>query len=613
MADSSSRETPVLNEGKGEPGDASGTRRASGAAAEQGEWSGTHRYHVVRTVGQGGMGIVYEAIDRERGQAVALKRLLHFGPAALYRFKQEFRALAHVLHPNLVRLHELVVTEEAGACFAMELVRGVDFLEHVRPADDGATKAADEASDAQTPRPRSALGASPAADATAAGRQLPADLDKLRPALRQLVEGLLALHAAGKLHRDIKPSNVLVAEDGRVVILDFGVSTELTQRRGRSDAEQDEIVGTARYMAPEQALGEPPVAASDWYSVGVVLYEALVGRAPFVGSELDVIQMKVQLAPTPASECVDGVPPDLDSLCQALLDPEPERRPTGPEILRRLGVTRSARPVPSLLPLKEGTSLVGREAQLRSLRDAFEAARSGHSVTVEVAGASGMGKSAVAQHFLDGLAEAGEAAILRGRAYERETVPYKAFDGVIDALSRYLIQLEGKPDPVVSQISIAADRSWNRGPFRATRSDVRSSDRDGVTARLPPPLLNTRSVKTPSVSTCALQLCPRTAVAQGHPRPPAPTLLDPRAAPSSRRSCGLDGRLLLPQPARKCAGNQYFAHRLKESRGTVGAGNGPADAAYRDKVGLRAQGQRHGRRDRLPSRHTPAHGAWPRS
>src|ERR1019366_8052745 len=96
MTDAWSREKPVLNKDEGDPRGACGTRPASNAAAEEGEWSGTNRYRVVRVVGRGGMGIVYEAIDRERGQAVALKRLLHFGPGALYRFKQEFRTLAHV-------------------------------------------------------------------------------------------------------------------------------------------------------------------------------------------------------------------------------------------------------------------------------------------------------------------------------------------------------------------------------------------------------------------------------------------------------------------------------------------------------------------------------------
>src|SRR5258708_34937589 len=95
------------------PSGNSGTRKAVGDVAKSEtvvDWNGTERYEVLRRIGEGGMGVVYEAFDRERCHAVALKRLLNFTPAALYRFKQEFRTLTDVVHPNLVRLHELVVT-----------------------------------------------------------------------------------------------------------------------------------------------------------------------------------------------------------------------------------------------------------------------------------------------------------------------------------------------------------------------------------------------------------------------------------------------------------------------------------------------------------------------
>ena len=389
-----------------------------GANAEGMDWRGTDRFEVVRCIGRGGMGTVYEARDRERLQRVALKTLLRFDPSALFLFKQEFRTLADVQHPNLVRLHELVATQGEQVFFTMELVRGIDFIEHVHK-----------------PEARDAEGA-------AADRASPVDTDRLRPALRQLVEGVEAVHAAGKLHRDLKPSNVLVTPEGRVVILDFGVATDLPRGADAEQREEGSMVGTATYMAPEQAFDGSPSAASDWYSVGVMLYEALVGEPPFAGTALQVIHAKNDADARAPSALVRGVPDDLDALCLAMLDRQPSRRPSGREILRRIGALRPSMPAPSHLGVSLGAvALVGREAELAALYDAFEVARGGRTLAVYASGRAGTGKSVLLQHFLDDLVDKANAVVLRGRAYERESVPYKAVDAVIDALSRHLMYL----------------------------------------------------------------------------------------------------------------------------------------------------------------------------
>ncbi|HTB78071.1 MAG TPA: protein kinase [Polyangiaceae bacterium] len=440
--------------------DSSGTRTGSTAARTAGlpDWKGNDRYDVVSRIGEGGMGVVYEAFDRERGQIVALKTLQSFSPSALLRFKQEFRTLSDVHHTNLVRLYELVVAEGENVFFTMELVNGSNFLAHVQNRSterkglslSPLQSVAHTRLDADT-APLALESSARAVSMRPLPKTSPADADLLRPALRQLVEGVQALHRAGKLHRDIKPSNVLVTHAGRVVLLDFGVATDFSRRGDELVSDSDEIVGTVRYMAPEQALAEALTPASDWYSVGVVLYEALVGRAPFVGSTADVLTMKTTLDPTPPAVCVEGVPPDLDALCRALLDREPERRPTGPEILKRLEGAGGRGPLLSSAPAPEAArpaGLVGREGQLAELREGFETVRSGRALLVRIAGASGMGKSAVAEHFLDSLIERGEALVLRGRAYERESIPYKAVDSVIDALSRHLMYLEETGQPL---------------------------------------------------------------------------------------------------------------------------------------------------------------------
>ncbi|HLK40880.1 MAG TPA: AAA family ATPase, partial [Polyangiaceae bacterium] len=449
---------------------------------EEGLWAGTARYEVLRRLGQGGMGVVYEAFDRERGQLVALKTLPRADAEGLYRLKQEFRALADVHHGNLVHLYELVASE-GRVFFSMELVHGVDFTQYVRPGiqPDGLPPPSAVLTLAATgSRPDRAQASSGArVRATPVARSFCVDEERLRAALKQLVLGVVALHAAGKLHRDLKPSNVLVTPEGRVVILDFGVATEL-DAHASPHGPGGETVGTARYMAPEQVGGEgSPDRASDWYSVGVMLYEALVGSAPFVGPIDEVLTLKNLMDPIAPAASVDDVPEDLDDLCMALLNRDPARRPDGDEILRRLGVRSSSPPIP-VASVDSTAAFIGREAQLRTLQTAFEEVRSGRSITVCVSGPSGMGKSTVVHHFLDEIARLGDAVVLRGRAYEREEVPYKAVDKVIDALSRYLLRLVESGDTVPHA---RAERELGRTPPM-----VQLPDDVGALARLFPVL-----------------------------------------------------------------------------------------------------------------------------
>ncbi|KAB2883960.1 MAG: protein kinase, partial [Kofleriaceae bacterium] len=171
------------------------------------------RFEVRALLGSGGMGSVHRVHDRARGHDVALKVLEAAGGRELYRFKREFRMLADILHPNVVRLHELYTAGDAWM-FSMELVEGVPFHRWVRPVEV-------EPEDDELTRP---LPKAPPDRVMVPGRL---DEARLRDALRQLADGLHALHAAGKLHRDIKPSNVLVTHEGRVVILDFGLVADL--------------------------------------------------------------------------------------------------------------------------------------------------------------------------------------------------------------------------------------------------------------------------------------------------------------------------------------------------------------------------------------------------
>ena len=405
---------------------------------------GTDRFVVQRLMGAGGMGVVYQALDRERNQVVALKTLRDVDAAALVRFKREFRALADISHPQLVSLYELISDGER-LFFTMELVQGVNFLRWVRAGADSATE--DTAA-------LSALEADPPTDATIAGKRTPSnrelaptpapqhaplDVARLRRALPQLAEGVAAIHDRGLLHRDLKPSNVLVTGDGRIKILDFGLVTELDRERMTVAAES--LAGTAAYMSPEQGARQSLSPASDWYAVGVMLYEALTGRLPFVGASTDVLMDKQRFEPPPAREVAPEVPQDLNALACELLRREPEARPNAREVLRRLGVDTGMLHVSSGPSTRSAHSFIGRGRQMTALADAFLATRRGRLTVVFVRGRSGMGKSALVRRFLDGIEERDDALVVTGRCYERESVPYKAVDSVIDALSQHLARL----------------------------------------------------------------------------------------------------------------------------------------------------------------------------
>lgn len=376
------------------------------------------RYQVRRRIGAGSYGIVYEVFDLVRNKVLALKELRQATPDALYRFKREFRSLSDMAERNLVRLYDLVSHDERWFV-SMELIRGRNFIEYVRGA--AFTPAGDEEE--------------PPADASIAA----ADPARLALALPQLATGLIALHSAGKLHRDIKPSNVLVvAEDQRVVLLDFGLVLDIDLLASASQTAATS--GTPTYMSPEQGGGGPLGPASDWYAMGVMLYESLAGRVPFHGSYLDILNAKRAGDVPPPSAVASGVPQHLDDLCRDLLRLDPRARPAADEILQRLGGRAPAR----ISSAARGASpLIGRERHLHILREAFDAAVEGVPTTICIEGESGAGKTALVRAFLQEQRRAvPELVVLTGRCYQRESVPYKGVDSLVDTLHRYLSRLD---------------------------------------------------------------------------------------------------------------------------------------------------------------------------
>ncbi len=417
---------------------------------EPGGFGGNDRFVVQGRLGAGGFGVVYKVFDRERNALVALKTLRRLSPRSLLRFKQEFRSLADVSHPNLVTLYELGMEREQWF-FTMELVEGWSFVRHVRGSQESPFQTSSLSSSSDSDSPTNAdsevffdtpgLNRVAAGEAADAPHPEPAP-DRLRTSLIQLAEAIAALHAAGKLHRDIKPSNVLVTREGRVALLDFGLVTELEPTQTHTV----DSAGTPAYMSPEQATGLPLTEASDWYNVGVLLYEALTGRLPFEGPLADVLRMKQETEPPLASLVAPAADPELSVLCSELLRRDPKARPSGAEVLHRLrGGPAPARildDAPATAVSASGPPFVGRTRELEALGEAYQMMVQGRAITAAVHGGSGMGKSSLVRRFLETLRETRrEAVILAGRCYERESVPYKALDSLIDSLSQYLRRL----------------------------------------------------------------------------------------------------------------------------------------------------------------------------
>lgn len=416
---------------------------------------GAGRFEVRGTLGAGGAGVVYRVFDRVLGREVALKQLRHASGRDLLRFKREFRSLADITHPNLVAFHEL--HELAGEWFlTMELVEGVSWLDWVRPTrGTGGPR-----------RTRQDIAASPVSAA------------RLRGALIQLVDGLIALHTAGQLHRDLKPSNVVVSPQGRLALLDFGLVATLAELDPERLA-----VGTPVYMSPEQASDRPLGEASDWYGVGCMLFEALTGRRPFEGEPEQVMTRKQTEQPPSPAVLVPGVPPDLARLAMALLAPRAAARPDGRAILAMLGAAPSAR-TRLLAQSQPPPVLLDRTAELAALRRALDDAAHG-GVSVVVSGPRGAGKSTLLRRFLRDVAE--QVVVLEGRCFEREVLPFKLIDGVVDSLTGALVGRAAAdlpalapPDaaalvrlfPVARRIAPVAERASQAVPDLAPDPDV---------------------------------------------------------------------------------------------------------------------------------------------
>jgi tetratricopeptide (TPR) repeat protein/TolB-like protein len=257
------------------------------------------RYRIVRFLGAGGMGEVYEAQDVDLGGPVALKTIRPgtSAPALLQRFKREIQLARQVTHPHVARTfdvgyHDLGPGRPPLTFLTMELLPGETLAERLR------------------------RGPIPAAE--------------VRPLAHAMASGLAAAHAAGVVHRDFKPGNVMLvpgSSSPRVVVTDFGLAQALSHE---AEATESGIVGSPAYMAPEQVTQGAVSPATDVYSFGVVLYEVITGSRPFgEPGDLPLVQAIKRVGRRPASPRTleHGVDPVLEELVMSCLEPDPARRP----------------------------------------------------------------------------------------------------------------------------------------------------------------------------------------------------------------------------------------------------------------------------------------------
>jgi tetratricopeptide (TPR) repeat protein len=367
------------------------------------------RYRVIRKLGEGGMGLVFEAEDDVLGRRVAVKRLKSGDEVSRRRFWREARAAARLSHPNVCQLYE-VGEDSQGLFLAMELLVGEPLSQRLE------------------------RGALTSGEAVALGAGM--------------LAALSALHASGIVHRDLKPSNVYLTPLGPR-LLDFGLARALPGELAKALAvdssdrtNPDFMVGSPRYMAPEQILGQEVDARTDVFAAGAVLYEAFAGRPAFAGRTLvEVLTATLHDAPPP----LEGAAAPFDAVVRRALSKAPVDRFSSAEemadALREAASppAREARPAP--VPA-EGADrrdvFAGRAAELVRLQARLSGALAGTGSVVFITGERGTGKSALVTAFLEQVRACSEpVTVARGRCMERQG-PGETFLPFLDAFGRLL-------------------------------------------------------------------------------------------------------------------------------------------------------------------------------
>lgn len=280
-------------------------------------------YRIVRQIGQGGMGVVYEAFEERAHRAVALKVLSSFdaqNPQAVERFRREAAACAKLSHPGIVKIYE---AGQVGRIhfIAMELIRGESLDSAIRSTwrpETGEDSSFHLDMDAARPGDASVL------DPGSPASRTPAQLRPLVEIIRSAANALHAAHRAGILHRDVKPTNVLVTADLQAKVLDFGLARS---QGARTLTRTGDLMGTPSYLSPEQIQGARVDARSDVYSLGVTLYQAVTNHLPFVADNISVLMQQILTSqPVHPRRWNPALPTDLETICRRAMHRTPTDR-----------------------------------------------------------------------------------------------------------------------------------------------------------------------------------------------------------------------------------------------------------------------------------------------
>ncbi|MFP5502355.1 MAG: protein kinase domain-containing protein, partial [Candidatus Sericytochromatia bacterium] len=380
----------------------------------------SQRFTLLGELGRGAMGLVYRAADAQReGEVVALKTIRSQGPVTADQrlaFKEEFRAMARLAHPNLIQVHDYGQLDDETQFLTMEIVTGDDLDQRM----------------GQGPMP----------------------LEAAYPLLIQLLQALAFIHSRRYVHRDIKPRNIRVSESGTLKLMDFGLMRQLGLAGGSTG-----LTGAPGYMSPEAIQGGVIGAYSDLYSVGCIAFEMITGHPPFEGSMSEVLRAHLKEAPppmrVPGGRVPGGrVPPRLQKIVARLLEKDPESRyRDANEVLTDLASLAGLDVARTNLDQKASyltsDALVGREHELGALRRAFDQALAGEGASVFIGAPAGVGKSRLTQEFLI-AAKLEEAIVLTGSCQERGQAPYEP---LVKALKPLVAAFPPSAQPVASLLA----------------------------------------------------------------------------------------------------------------------------------------------------------------